>query len=198
MLFAHFPEARAMLVEWSKENIQLLNCESARAYVLNEIVPVCLIRCNDEFEKQGMPALTTEEFMSFVGLSTVSPSTAWRWLRLLGFRYENINKCFYTDKHEDAKNIADRIAFIERYFRLEMRAYRWVQLKESEAIRLENLTSKTPLEKKTFRRRYPNKADNDEWYREYHVDVNPLLPHYVTKDNRKKHGGDLSFEFPVG
>ena len=40
LLFSHFPEAREMLVHWSKQNIEQLNCEMARTYVFNNIIPI--------------------------------------------------------------------------------------------------------------------------------------------------------------
>ena len=199
MLFSHFPEAREMLILWSKDNIASLNCETAREYVLNHIIPECRRRCNEEFCDQSLPPLTESEFLEFVGLTRICASTAWRWLRLLGFKYESMNKSFYTDRHEDKDNIKYRMKFIEEYFRHEMRTYHWVVIKDNEAERLENL-QKDPLQKKSYRKRYPIISDDGDetWYREYHVDVHPLLLDFVDDNNKKKHGGNLSIDFPKG
>ena len=109
-----------------------------------------------------------------------------------------MNKSFYTDKHEDKENIKARMLFIEKYFEIEMRAYRWVKIREEEAIRLEKL-EESPLAKKSYHDRYPDSNDDSIWYCEYHVDVNPdlLLP-YVNENNRIKHGGNLSVAKPKG
>ena len=187
-----------MLINWSKENINLLNCESARTFVVSEIIPACLQRCNEEHIKQGREELTHEEFMTYVGLTGVSATTAWRWLRLLGFRYKSINKSYYTDRHEDNDNVKARMKFINDYFSMELKTYRWVQIKKKEAEMLETSTQKFPLQKERYRKEYQNKNDNNEWYREYHVDINPALLEYVSNDNRIKQGGDLSIDFPKG
>ena len=57
-------------------------------------------------EKRGDKTFIMEEFMFNIGLTNVALTTAWRWIRLLGFGYQNINKSFYTDKHEDKKMLA--------------------------------------------------------------------------------------------
>jgi hypothetical protein len=71
-LFAIFPEAHNMLVRWGKANLQTLNSETACQCLPEQF----RIACQDEF-------------MTFIGLKTLSTATAWRWLRLLGFQYKS-------------------------------------------------------------------------------------------------------------
>jgi hypothetical protein len=41
-LFALFPEAHNMLLSWAKKNLETLNSETARQYLLEMVIPVCL------------------------------------------------------------------------------------------------------------------------------------------------------------
>jgi hypothetical protein len=39
-------------------------------------------------------------FLRAYGLESMSFTTAWRWMRLLGFSYDTRKKSFYVDEHE--------------------------------------------------------------------------------------------------
>jgi hypothetical protein len=193
-LFAVFPEARDMLVKWAKTNLEMLNSETARQHILEEIIPAMMKVCNCELTELGLRPLDEDEFLAFVHLQNVCASTAWRWLRLLGFSYLANRKCYYTDNHEKQENIEHRITYIIRYFELELRAYRWVVLTESDAKILED-RQKNPLQKGLARKDF---LRDGQMMREYHIDCHPNLATYVTPANKEKHGADLSVDFPQG
>jgi hypothetical protein len=195
-LFAIFPEAQNMLVRWGKTNLQTLNSETARQYLLEIIIPFCQERCNSELHAFGVPAMGHNEFMKFVGLKTLCAATAWRWLRLLGFEYKIRRKCYYTDGHEKEENVRYRLDFIAKYFNFELRTYRWVQLKEEDAIALEELDKK-PHAKDLARKQFTS-ADGSRM-REYHIDCHEeQLIKYVSDENQIIHGADLSIDLPEG
>ncbi len=98
--------------------------------------------CNIELQNMGLPELNLQQFMLLVGLKKVDVTTVWRWLRLLGFTYSTTTKSYYIDGHEKEENVRYRNEFIKRYFRLEFRTYRWVQLTEEEGQSLESLEKK--------------------------------------------------------
>jgi hypothetical protein len=99
-LFAVFPEAHNMLLSWGKKNLETLNSETARKYLLEVVIPFCHEQCNEELTMLGNPSFNLEQFMKFVNLKTLTVVTTWRWLRLLGFTYCENKKCYYTDGHE--------------------------------------------------------------------------------------------------
>jgi hypothetical protein len=104
-LFQIFPEAQRMLLAWAKENLERLNSERACEYLLTIVIPYCQSICNKELEEHGLKALEPAEFMKFVVLKMLDVTTAWQWLKQLGFTYSKNEKCYYTDGHEKAENV---------------------------------------------------------------------------------------------
>ncbi len=168
-----------MLLSWGKKNLETLNSETARKYLLEVVIPFCKEQCNDEFDLLGIPLFTTEQFMKFVNLKTLTVVTTWRWLRLLGFRYCENKKCYYTDGHERADNVRYRIQFIKKYFEYEFRTYRWLQLSDEDASRLESL-EKNPL-KKGLGLLYSD--EEGKAMREYHLDCHNALKEFINVGN---------------
>jgi hypothetical protein len=76
-LFDMFPEAHNMLLSWGKKNLETLNSETARKYLLEVIIPFCEEQCNDELTLLGIPPLHNEQFMSFINLKTLTVVTTW-------------------------------------------------------------------------------------------------------------------------
>ena len=73
-------------------------------------------------------------------LKNLSFNTAWRWMRLLGFRYDTRKKSFYVDGHEREDVVAHRDSFCKHYLTvLEPYCRRWIQLPLSEAATIKTL-----------------------------------------------------------
>ena len=66
------------------------------------------------------------EFLFEYGLKSVCNITIWKWMKFLGYKYNERKKCYFSDKHEHKK-----------YFTLKKRAYQWIHITEDEAKRLE-------------------------------------------------------------
>jgi hypothetical protein len=98
-----------MLLAWTKENLERLNSETAREYLLTIVIPYCQTVCNKELEKHGLKALEPAQFMKFVRLKTLDVTTARRWLKQLGFTYSKNEKCYYINGHEKAENVRYRL-----------------------------------------------------------------------------------------
>ena len=93
---------------------------------------------------------------------------------MLGYKYVAIKKCYFTDRHEDPKNIRDREVFIDLYLNYETNAYLWVHMKEDDAILLE-IDQNINLAKV-----YHLYVEADGVpMREYHVDIHPHLCSFV-------------------
>ena len=122
------------------------------------------------------------------GLTCVSPSTVYRWMVRLGFRYEPTRKGYYVDGHERPATIQYRWDFCQRYLSYERRMHRWVQLTEPVAAQLE---TEKMLAKGSG---YSYLNHNGDPMREYHVDCfdpeesKALLQQLVTTE----FGGNLS------
>jgi hypothetical protein len=193
-LFAVFPEAHNMLLSWGKKNLETLNSETARKYLLEVVIPFCEHQCNIELTRLGVAPFNNEQFMKFVNLKSLTVVTTWRWLRLLGFSYCENKKCYYTDGHERADNVRYRIQFIKKYFEYEFRTYRWIQISDEDAIRLESL-KKNPL-RKGLGLSYSDEAGKA--MREYHIDCHDALKEFVN-DEYLPFGANLSVvNFPEG
>jgi hypothetical protein len=52
----------------------------------------------------------------------------YRWMRLLGFKYEVRKRCYYVDWHEKPETKVYRKKFAKRYFEDEKLMHRWIQI----------------------------------------------------------------------
>jgi hypothetical protein len=118
--------------------------------------------------------------MKFVNLKTLDVSTAWCWLRLLGFLSCENKKCYYTHGHEQAHNVRYRLKFIKRYFIFDYCTYQWIQLCEEDVIQLE-LLEKDPLKKGLGKSSYMD--DEGNTMREYHSYCNDALKESIAPHN---------------
>jgi len=75
-------------------------------------------------------------------------------------------KNYFSDRHEDPNNKEDRKKFIKKYFEMEKRTYRWVQIREDTAKMFEE-DKDEPLLRNIF---YEYKKNNVTM-REYHIDT---------------------------
>ena len=104
----------------------------------------------------------------------------------MGYSYNYNKQCYYTDGHERDNVVRDRDDwFLNSYFELETKAYRWVQLSEADSLQLHE-------EHDNFKKDccYTFNRDGKN-FMEYHVDTHPALVNYISEENRK-YGGNLS------
>ena len=86
----------------------------------------------------------------------------------------NIKKC-YTDGHERDKVVKDiNDQFLVAYFTAERRAYRWVQIDETVAVKLEE---KDPIFPRKCSHQY--NCQTSSLKREYRVDNHSSLAKYI-------------------
>ena len=102
-------------------------------------------------------------FLKVHRLESMSLTTTWRWMRLLGFQYDTRKKSFYVDGHERDDVVASRSTFCKRYLtEYEPYCNRWIQLSTREAKTIKNLNVE-------FGYSYIDIRTNEEWI-EFHVD----------------------------
>jgi hypothetical protein len=102
-LFQIFLEEPGMLLAWAKE--KKFKSEMYCKYLLTIVIPYCQTVCNKELKEHGLKVLKRAEFMKFVRLKTLDVTTAWPWLKQLGFTYSKSKLCYYTNRHEKAENV---------------------------------------------------------------------------------------------
>jgi hypothetical protein len=175
--------------------------------MLAEVIPCCRTICNKELEQHGLQPLKLAEFMLFVRLKSqplklaefmlfvrlklLDGTTAWRWLKQLGFTYLQNEKCHYSDGHDEkAENVRCRLKFIIRCFEHELPAFCWVQLTEARTEALEELEKRHS--KKSLGHFYLD--DDGRRMREFHVDCQDVLLDPETA----VFGGNMWLRFPPG
>jgi hypothetical protein len=165
-----------------------MSSESVAAEIRQTILPKCYEDLLGETDNPGgLPMYN--ELLQMLDLKWVCPNTARRWLQLMGYKYDENRRCYYTVGHEREDVVKDRNKrFLDEYFQLEQRAHRWVQLTEEKAHELEETLSKPPLQKNVS---YNYITADDVQMREYHLDTHKAFGDFVSANN-KQYGGDLS------
>jgi hypothetical protein len=130
-----------------------------------------------------------KEYLRPYGLTCVSPSTVYRWMIRLGFRYEPRRKRYYVDGHEKPATVEYRWAFCKRYLVYEQCMHRWIQVPEHVANELQG---KGEVTKGSG---YKYTSDDGLAMVEYHTDAvtrTSIKPEWITTNL----GGNLSIRKP--
>jgi hypothetical protein len=125
------------------DNQPSVSAESVAAEIRQKILPKCykdLLAEEDILEEtnevSNLPSY--DELLGMLDLKRVCASTVWQWLQLMGYKYDENRRCYYTDGHEREDAVKDQNKrFLTHYFKLECRAHRLVQLTEEKAKELE-------------------------------------------------------------
>jgi hypothetical protein len=147
-----FPDAKDQIIAFGITNLAMLTIEKVHNHIICRVIPRLTktwMQENDETtnESTSFPndndAAEENRVHSFLnkhGLKSMSLSTTWRWMRLLGFRYDTRRKSFYVDGHERDDVVASRKEFCKRYLtEYEPHCKRWVQLSVVEANTIKDL-----------------------------------------------------------
>jgi len=88
-LFNFFPEARTAIEKYCSKEINLgsLSSEALRNHINTTIIPECYQNMIDDAKEDRNSMPTYMELLHMLDLKTISLSTVWRWLILLGFKY---------------------------------------------------------------------------------------------------------------
>ena len=197
VLFVHIPEAKVKFECWAKENLSTLTTESALMYLRTTLLPDMHTMIVQECMDTNATPVSYEAFLASMKLSTILQSTAWRCIAAAGFVFKEHTKTYFTDRHENAENVAHRAAFVKKYFKWEELSYRWVQLPTEDAIKLENEgnAGKEKLLPNSFVFEYTDVTTGKQM-REYHVDAFPSEFERYIKPENTIHNGNLSHRFP--
>ena len=160
MLLELYPEAKNSICNWISENRSALSCESLAVFMRQDLAEEMYKNFKNDCRYQR---LTLNQFKHMLNLSRFSVSTLCHYLDHFGYKYCDRKKSYYNYKHECEENIADKLIFIKNYQKHEIDTYRWIQVTEEEAIRLENEEGLLP----------GVAAYCYDGMREYHVDCHP-------------------------
>jgi hypothetical protein len=131
--------------------------------------------------------------------SPISLTTTWRWLRRLGFHYDNRKKSFFVDGHERPDVVFRRNEFCSKYLsNLEPRTHRWIQVtKETvEKWKSENKISEDDAGRGyTYYQDQHSGVPGDEMV-EFHVDDYDMLDCIAEEMGFGMFGGNLSVRKP--
>ena len=101
-LFQFFPEAKNEIIKFCSEGVKsgCLSSEAVRSEIRNVIVPNCYSNLIMEAggDSELMPSY--EELLFNLDLTSICISTLWRWMILLGYKYNENRTYNYTDGHE--------------------------------------------------------------------------------------------------
>jgi hypothetical protein len=204
-VFNFFPELKLKIHEFCSlpDNQPSMSSESVAAEIRQTILPKCYEDILGETDGPGgLP--TYNELLQMLDLKWVCPNTVWRWLQLMGYKYDENRRCYYTDGHKREDVEKDRNKrFLVEYFKLERRAHLWMQLTEEKANELEETLWKPSLQKNVSYN-YITADDvrnyitaDDVRMREYHLDTHKAFGDFVSANN-KQDSGDLRARLRIG
>ncbi|KAI2493650.1 hypothetical protein MHU86_20903 [Fragilaria crotonensis] len=194
------PDICTNIKEYARGNLDTLSIKMLSDFIHDKVLPILVMDLFDSTEKsvRAMMANNKEQYnkqlriiLKRYGLTCISPSTVYRWMVRLGFRYEPTRKGYYVDGHERPATVQYRWDFCQRYLSYERRMHCWVQVTEPVAAQLE---TDEMLPKGSG---YSYLNSSGDRMREYHVDSfepeksKALLQQLVTTD----FGGNLSVRF---
>ena len=166
-----FPTAKDQIIAYGIKNLATLTIESVHDFILSSVIPRLTVLWEKEMMAPADDCDNTSEprsraihsFLKTHRLESMSLTTTWRWMRLLGFQYDTRRKSFYVDGHERDDVVASRSTFCKRYLtEYEPYCNRWIRLPLREATTIKNLNV-------AFGYSYFDIISNEEWI-EFHVD----------------------------
>jgi len=184
-LLEMFPDAKGQIIAYAVKNLATLSIESLHDYIISTVLPrlVKTWREEEQIEEQDSTGTSTgttgtiaptelqnhnhdsitAKFLKAHGLKSLSLSTTWRWMRLLGFSYDTRRKGFYVDGHEREDVVANRVEFCNKYLtEYEPYCKRWIQIRLEKAQTIKDLDL-------TFGYHYLDIVSNEQRV-EFHID----------------------------
>ena len=159
-----FPNAKDQIVAFRIRNLATLTIEGLHDFIVSTVIPrLASAWQKDEEVADAVDTSTTSSttmsdtpqpannnhdnqevltrlFLRAHRLENMSFSTAWRWMRLLGFRYDTRQKSFYVDGHERDDVVANRTHICKNYLtELEPYCSRWIQISTFETMTVTDL-----------------------------------------------------------
>jgi hypothetical protein len=137
------PDVCSALKTYACANLNTLSIEMMVEYLHNTVIPEMVKKEMNERNCNNLPGLDESICKQIIlqryRLTKLCPGAVYRWLRLLGFNYEAQRKGYYVDGHEKPYTVTYRKDFVKKYLMEEVQMFRWIQLEQEEAERLEKM-----------------------------------------------------------
>jgi len=206
-------------VSYCISNLADLTVELARNELVTRIIPKCILlesqQDNDDedettthhnetaemFENNNdenqMPKTIKDSILMAYNDKPISMSTAWRWLKCLGFNHCSRRKSFFVDGHERPDVVFYRNEFCTNYLsKLEPRTRRWIQVTK-ETVERWKLEKRIPNDESAATRGYTYRDQTSgEDMIEFHVDDFNFLHSEADEMGFGAAGGNLSIRKP--
>jgi hypothetical protein len=206
-------------VSYCISNLADLTVELARNELVTRIIPKCILlesqQDNDDedettthhnetaemFENNNdenqMPKTIKDSILMAYNDKPISMSTAWRWLKRLGFNHCSRRKSFFVDGHERPDVVFYRNEFCTNYLsKLEPRTRRWIQVTK-ETVERWKLEKRIPNDESAATRGYTYRDQTSgEDMIEFHVDDFDFLHSEADEMGFGAAGGNLSIRKP--
>jgi hypothetical protein len=136
------PDICSAIKKYACSNLNILTIELVAEYIHHTILQEMARKEMVEQSSNNQPTLSQEETEKAIlrryGLTKLCPSTVYKWMKLLGFKYEPQRKGYYVDGHEKPATVAYRKDFVSRYLTEEVQMFRWIQITKEESEKLED------------------------------------------------------------
>ncbi len=108
-------DEKEKLQQYAKEHLHELSIELMSEYIHETVITVMVqerfaVKPEDEQYEATVQGMYHEH-----GLKKICPSTIYKWLKLLGFRYEPRRKGYYVDGHDRPETISYRNKYVQHY-----------------------------------------------------------------------------------
>jgi len=123
------PDICTLIQQYGHENLTRMSIEFMSEYVHNTVL---LQMVNERITTTMMLAINNtpgneqveydkveKEMLKLYGLTCICPSTIYRWMKHLGFKYEAWKKGYYVDGHEKPATVKYRWSFVQHYLNYE-------------------------------------------------------------------------------
>ena len=127
------PDVANSIISFCKENLSTISVETVHEHIMDNIIPKVVERIAKE---RGQSDYCKQMLFQENRLKKLTIATTYVWMCKLGFNYHPRKKCYYVDSHESDENIQYRKSFISRYFKYELRCYRWFSITKEEKDKL--------------------------------------------------------------
>jgi hypothetical protein len=185
-LFSLFPYAANHIHQFFCDNIGHVTVEKCKEFIEHSLFATIANTENKSIDDPN-DRQTKASIKTSIGLTSVSLSTVYKYLRHLGYKHDQQKRIYLSDGHERPEQKAARTEFIQEYFAREKQSYVGAQISERDALQLES-DPISPLLKDIA---FENTDEYGTKMREYHIDCHPKLANYIDESN-VQYGGNLS------
>jgi hypothetical protein len=104
-LFAVYPEAKIDINIYFSKNLEKINVDGFRSYVLDVIFPKIIADANNNSTDNSAEPLEIADLLTSINLKSLGLATAYKYLRYLGYKFDDTKKSYYNDGPSDLNRL---------------------------------------------------------------------------------------------